>query len=456
MAIKQVTAVQAMEEITNSKVVTASVSEVQGAWLALVDTEAGRVLACAYKGECQFAALFAKKESAQSGGLNVDVMELNPNNAAVVRRYLKWTAPQAQNGKGISVAFSDWLGAAAAYAAPQFKLRQARPVLVDYAAANADILKRNFLEAVDTATWGVLELGYKEGYGANAAGLTTEEEIVKALLYGYSMIGFDCSDKIDTKIEALNADEVAGKYNQLPEEFRNAMKGSYLEADFKAGDTIVHFEPEVLQRIVLEFGEAIMHIQYIYNTYLKNTPWDIDFELRLAKPDKLMTPQELYLISNELQRNGIKMASMELDAAKAAADPEGMKVYGEIAATFGYRLSLFNADLYAAELGALAKALKGQVCFKAGNLLWLAALNVVKSQDEALVGEMQAFAGLPELTATKILPADETSCAWALAYKKLLNPEAGFAAKIKAVLAANTAAYKAEVEKAVAVVLKEL
>lgn len=456
MAIKQVTAVQAMEEITQGKVVTESVSEVQGAWLALVDTEAGRVLACAYKGECQFAALFAKKESVQSGGLNVDVMELNPNNAAVVRRCLKWTAPQAQNGKGISVAFSDWLGAAAAYAAPQFKLRQARPVLVDYAAANADILKRNFLEAVDTATWGVLELGYKEGYGANAAGLTTEEEIVKALLYGYSMIGFDCSDKIDTKIEALNADEVAGKYNQLPEEFRNAMKGSYLEADFKAGDTIVHFEPEVLQRIVLEFGEAIMHIQYIYNTYLKNTPWDIDFELRLAKPDKLMTPQELYLISNELQRNGIKMASMELDAAKAAADPEGMKVYGEIAATFGYRLSLFNADLYAAELGALAKALKGQVCFKAGNLLWLAALNVIKAQDEALVGEMQAFAGLPELTATKILPADETSCAWALAYKKLLNPEAGFAAKIKAVLAANTAAYKAEVEKAVAAVLKEL
>lgn len=456
MAIKQVTAVQAMEEITQGKVVTESVSEVQGAWLALVDTEAGRVLACVYKGECQFAALFAKKENAQSGGLNVDVMELNPNNAAVVRRCLKWTAPQAQNGKGISVAFSDWLGAAAAYAAPQFKLRQARPVLVDYAAANADILKRNFLEAVDTATWGVLELGYKEGYGANAAGLTTEEEIVKALLYGYSMIGFDCSDKIDAKIEALNADEVAGKYNQLPEEFRNAMKGSYLEADFKAGDTIVHFEPEVLQRIVLEFGEAIMHIQYIYNTYLKNTPWDIDFELRLAKPDKLMTPQELYLISNELQRNGIKMASMELDAAKAAADPEGMKVYGEIAATFGYRLSLFNADLYAAELGALAKALKGQVCFKAGNLLWLAALNVIKAQDETLVGEMQAFAGLPELTATKILPADETSCAWALAYKKLLNPEAGFAAKIKAVLAADTAAYKAEVEKAVAAVLKEL
>ena len=95
------------------------------------------------------------------------------------------------------------------------------------------------MEAVDTATWGVLELGYKEGYGANAAGLKTEEEIVKALLYGYSMIGFDCSDKIDSKIEAMTAEEVAAKYNQLPEEFRDALKGSYLEADFKAGGMVV-------------------------------------------------------------------------------------------------------------------------------------------------------------------------------------------------------------------------
>ena len=454
MAIKQVNAVQAMEEFAQGKIVPASLNEMQGAWLALADTAEGRVLVCAYKGENKAAALFAKKASGNVNGLTVDVMELNPNNAAVVRRYLKWAAPQAQNGKGISVAFSDWLGAAAAYAAPQFKLRQARPVLVDYAAANTEILKRNFLEAVDTATWGVLELGYKEGYGANAAGLTTEEEIVKALLYGYSMIGFDCSAKIDTGIESLSADEVAEKYNQLPEEFRAALKASYLEADFKAGGMVVHFEEEQLQRIVLEFGEAIMHTQYIYNTYLNNTPWDIDFELKLAKPDKLMTPQELYLISNELQRNGIKMASMELDMA--AAGEEGMQVYGEIAATFGYRLSLLNADLYAGELGALAKALKGQACFKLGNLLWLAGLNVIKAQDAELLAAMQNFAGLPEFTEAKLLPADETCRVWALAYKKLLAPEAGFAAKAKAVLNANAALYKEEVEKAVAAALKTL
>ena len=416
MAIKQVTAVQAMEEISKGKIITASLNEMQGAWIALADCEDGRVLTCAYSGECQAAALFAKKDSGKVKNITVDVMELNPNNAAVVRRYLKWTGPQAQGGKGISIAFSDWLGCAGAYAAVPFKLRQARPVLVDYAAANADILKRNFLEAVDTATWGVLELGYKEGYGANAAGLKTEEEIVKALLYGYSMIGFDCSDKIDSKIEAMTSDEVAEKYNQLPEEFRDALKGSYLEADFKAGGMVVHFELEVLQRIVLEFGEAIMHIQYIYNTYLNNLN----------------------------------------DAETAAADEEGMHVYGEIAATFGYRLSLFNADLYISDIGSTAKALKGQVCFKAGNALWLAALKVVKTGNAQLMEDMQKFADLPDFDGLKIMPAGEAGCAWANAYSKLLTPEAGFAAKIKEVLAANADAYAEEVENTVAAMLKAL
>ena len=35
MAIKQVTAVQAMEEISKGKIITASLNEMQGAWIAL-------------------------------------------------------------------------------------------------------------------------------------------------------------------------------------------------------------------------------------------------------------------------------------------------------------------------------------------------------------------------------------------------------------------------------------
>ena len=59
-----------------------------------------------------------------------------------------------------------------------FGKRQLKPVLVDFTTEDSEALQRYFVQAVDTATWGVLEEGYKEGYGANAAGLKTEEEIV--------------------------------------------------------------------------------------------------------------------------------------------------------------------------------------------------------------------------------------------------------------------------------------
>ena len=70
--------------------------------------------------------------------------------------------------------------------------------------------------------------------------------------------------------------------------------------------------------------------------------------------------------------------------------------------------------------------------------------------------DMQKFAGLPDFDGLKILPAGEEDCAWAKAYSKLLTSEAGFAGKIKEVLAANADAYAEEVENTVAAMLKAL
>ena len=191
--------------------------------------------------------------------------------------------------------------------------------------------------------------------------LKSEEDIVKALLYGYSMIGLDCSDKINLQIEKMSDAEVEKRYNDFPQEFRDAMQGSYLEANFQVGSEVIHFEPEQLRRIVLEYGEAIMHAQFIYNSYLKNTPWEIDFELLISKEGKLLSPQEHYLIANELQRNGIKFAALGLNTLdEAQLLQEMLQTHAAIADTFGYRLSFLHADLTLKDLGAVAKTLKGK------------------------------------------------------------------------------------------------
>ena len=442
MALKQLVAVTAMEKVAGS-IINKSLCEVAGGWLALAATEVGKRLVLAYQEESPLDEKFNAKQTLEKDGVKVSVMELNPNNAAVVRRFVKWAAPSACGTKGTSVGFSDWTGAADAFVTDLFAKRQLKPVLVDYTAENSAVLKRNFLEAVDTATWGVLENGYKEGYGANATGLKTEEEIVKALLYGYSMIGFDCSEKINLDLEKLTEAEVEKRYEELNEVFRAAMDASYLKAEFKVGNDVITYTPEVLHRIVMEYGEAIMHVQFIYNSYLKNTPWEIDFELALSKPGKVLTPQEHYLIANELQRNGIKLSAICLDGLlDQQALQDNLQVHCAIADTFGYRLSFCNADLTITEPAKAVKYLKNKVHFKLNNLLWLAALQLIADKNAMLMQELAAAVELPVATAAELALGTETAKAYATAYAKVLNPEQGdLHAQVKAFLAAEQTSY---------------
>lgn len=415
MALKQITVLNALQEVAGT-VINESLCEVPGGWLALVETESDKKLAFVFQENNNLSQMFKEVEkSVDIKDIHVQIMPLNANNAAVVRRFVKWAAPTACGTKGVSIGFSDWLGTADAVVTDLFSKRQLKPVLVDYTPSDSAVLGRNFLEAVDTATWGVLEAGYKEGYGANAAGLKSEEEIVKALLYGYSMIGFDCSDKINLDIEKLSDEAVNKRFNEFNDTFRAAVNASYLNAEFKVGDSKITFEETQLHRIILEYGEAIMHVQFIYNSYLKNTPWDIDFELSLSKPGKVLTVQEHYLIANELQRNGIKLAAICLEPLNEENTlAENLQVHCEIADTFGYRLSFRNADICLADPAKAVKYLKGKVHFKLNNVLWLSALEFLAEKNTALYDKVMLMAGLNK----------ESSCAAkALSYQKVLNPK---------------------------------
>ncbi len=455
MAIKQALAVAALDEAAG-RIIKPSLCEIPGGWLALVETEDGKCLARAVQGEEAAAQKWIIDGSDEVNGIQVDIMPLNANNAALVRRLVKWAAPTACGTKGTSVGFSDWLGEAGAQVSDLFIKRQLKPVLVDYTPEDSAALERNFLEAVDTATWGILEKGYKESYGANAAGLKTEEEIVKALLYGYSMIGFDCSDKINMDIEKLSAEAVAKRFEEFNETFRAALNASYLKVEFKVGNSKLSFTEEQLQRIVLEYGEAIMYVQDIYNNYLKNTPWEIDFELSLSKPGKVLTPQEHYLIANEMQRNGIKVTSVCIDPLKdSEALNANLQLHCEIADTFGYRLSFCNAE-FMEEPAVAMKALKSKVHFKLNNVLWMEAVKLIAAKDQRLFKKIAEAAGV-EAASVEAFEDIEVYKAFAMSYKKVLNPkEANLAGRVKGFLELNHESYSEAVHKTVGEFLKKL
>lgn len=427
MAIKREIAEKLMSE--KGTLIGSSFSVIPDGYLGLVDNAAGRQLAvvCGEKSEANNAWKGAEFEpAADNKKIKVGLFPLNPNNAALIRRLVSWAAPSSCGVNGISVAFSDWLGVVNSQLPNLFARKQIKPVLTDFTPEFSAALQRNFLEAMDTATWSVLSSGYKGGWAANATGLKTEEEIVKALLYGYSGIGVDCSDKIDRSIEGLSTEETEKRFGELDRDFKEAIDKSYLDAEFQVGDVKIKFEEKALHRMVLEFGQAIMFLQNMYKDYLDDTPWDLDFEVDLSRSDKPLTPQEHYFLANELKRAAVKFDTLCVNASIFEQEmKENLAYHAGIAKAFDYRMSFADAALAFDDLAAVAKNVNYRVNFKLTHVLWLAALQTVAKTDAALLKQMAERAGLAVPSAEDLTFEREAGIAFVNAYDKILGKKEG-------------------------------
>lgn len=449
MALKQVLAVEAFGQ-AGCEVIAASLCEITNGWLALVNTAAGKRLATAVKGENPLKRRQVERTENYKG-IDVEVMELVPVNAAEVRHIVKWTAPVASGVKGTSVGFTDYLNVGNAFLTELFAKKQIRPVLIDVAPETLKAAGLNLMTAMDAVTWSVLETGYKGGFGAAAAEMQVQTEnfhgfdfnadIYKALGAGYKTIGLECSDKIDLSIEKLTDEQVEKRFEQFNDVFRAAVDASYLKVEFKVGNSKVSFQPAELHRIVLEYGEAIMHIQNVYNTFLKSAPWEIDFEISISKPGKVLTPQEHCLIANELQRNSIKVAALCLDAANdAEALKENLQIHCDIAETYAYRLSIKNSDIAMPDPDAAMKALKGKVHFKANNIMWMSAVKLIAANNAGLYEKMAAAVNA-EAIAADSLCGSATAQALCKNYTQIMENSALFM-EVKNYIQTNMSAYK--------------
>ena len=427
MAIKRDIA----EKLMSGKgtLINSSFSVIPDGYLALVDNSSGRHLAvvCGEKSEWNKAWKGAEFETAdEHKKIKIGMFPLNPNNAALVRRLVGWAAPSSCGVNGVSAAFSDFLGVVNSQLPNLFVHKQIKPVLADFTPEQSAALQRNFLEVMDAATWSVLSSGYKGGWAANAAGLKTEEEIVKALLYGYSGIGVDCSDKIDRSVEELSVEESEKRFGELDKDFKEAIDKSYLDAEFQVGGVKVKFEEKALHRMVLEFGQAIMFLQNMYKDYLDDTPWDLDFEVDLSRCDKALTPQEHYFLANELKRAAVKFDTLCVNANTFKKEmEENLDYHAGIAKAFDYRMSFADAALAFDDLAAVAKSFHQRVNFKLTHVLWLAALQTVAKTDGALLQKLAERSGLKVPTPEELNFGEEAGLAFATTYDKMLGCEEG-------------------------------
>ena len=397
--------------------VSSSFSVIPDGYLGLTDDNGNRHLAvvCGEKSEWNKAWKGAEFETAdEHKKIKIGLFPLNSNNAALVRRLVGWAAPSSCGVNGISVGFSDFLGVVNSQLPNLFAHKQIKPVLVDFTPEQSAALQRNFLEAMDAATWSVLSSGYKGGWAANAAGLKTEEEIVKALLYGYR------------SVEELSVEESEKRFGELDKDFKEAIDKSYLDAEFQVGDVKVRFEEKALHRMVLEFGQAIMFLQNMYKDYLDDTPWDLDFEVDLSRCGKALTPQEHYFLANELKRAAVKFDTLCVNANTFKKEmEENLAYHAGIAKAFDYRMSFADTTPAFDDLAAVAKNFSQRVNFKLTHVLWMAVLQTVAKTDSTLLKQIAERAGLEVPSAEELSFASDKGIAFAAAYGKVLGSAEG-------------------------------
>ncbi len=231
-----------------------------------------------------------------------------------------------------------------------------------------------------------------------------EEDLVKALLYGYSSIGFDLKEQVDLSVDDLSAAEIDERYEKLPELFRSALTASYLQSEFDAEGFKLRYEEDELKRIILGYGQALMHSQYIYETYLKGSPWPLDYEADFSKVS--LSPAAHYLLAKEWERNSVKVCCVTLDAARFAADPDELEAHCRIAAFFGYRLGLLHADTALADPRKVRALLKEKVHFKLTSLIFKAVLKTMEEKEPALSEKIcRALSDGSEKTVAELSPS---------------------------------------------------
>lgn len=232
-------------------------------------------------------------------GMYYKLCEMNSTNAERARRGVRWIQPAAVGSDKAHTIY----GLPTADELINLAKQKIKPIIAPVRGQ-----EKQFREFLDQVTWTIIRNSYREdGYSVDAGLLQNEDQIVAALMLGYTQLTLDCAAKVNKDIQDMNDQQVAEKYAALPEDFRDKLEKSYLEQNFKTEETKLKYTIEKLQRIALTYAEVIVYAKYIHARYLQNTPWSVDFVVSVFDSGIKLTPHANYLIMNELDRMGARI-----------------------------------------------------------------------------------------------------------------------------------------------------
>ncbi len=333
---------------------------------------------------------------------------LSHANAAALRAALPWTAPAAL-GLRRSAGLGDRLGLATPGHLRSVCKHPFAPILAQQSIREMTRTERTPDEVMDAASWGVLQAGWRSGFGADADHLKTFEDIERCAEAGFTFFTIDPSAYVDNDADADAPAALEAKLEALPwddlETTPEAMKAAYVGPSFPVGDFEVTFTPEALARAAVKYAAAVAHTARMHRHLLaikKAEPFDLEMSV-----DETETPtsvQEHYFVAAELRRLGVPCVSLAPRFAgrmekgvdfigDADAFERDLQRHVAIARALGpYKLSLHSGSDKFSIYGLFARHAPDLFHLKTAGTSYLEALRAVSEIAPGLYREVLAFA----------------------------------------------------------------
>ncbi len=333
--------------------------------------------------------------------------ELSSNNAAVLRDRLPFLIPRTLGLKK-SAGCGDRLGLATPGHVRAIRHSTMAPIFAQQSIRENARTGRSPQIVMDDALWGVLQEGWRAGFGADADHLKSTQDIDSCAAAGFTFYTIDPGDHVDNEANNASPEVLKNKLEKLPWEDLEttwADTRSLLGKPTDPGNARLGINEEDLMRAAAKYGRVVAHTVRMYR-HLSVVMGERDFELEMSvdETETVTSPAEHIYIAHELRRLGVKWVS--LAPRYVGTFEKGVDYIGDlgefersfathlaISREFGpYKLSLHSgSDKFS--IYPIASHLAGEmVHLKTAGTSYLEALRTISLVNPRLFRDILAFA----------------------------------------------------------------
>lgn len=344
-------------------------------------------------------------EHAEIEGLNMQLVPPSPEVMAAVMELLPWTKPVSVRRRKTTFGLGDRVGLATAgqlAAAEQFEVA---PVLAQQSIRELEFIGRTFPDVVADAAFGVLQCGYRRGYGADGDHLKTIADIDTALDADMPMITLDLTDVLAPEAAEWSDAEVEQRFASVASELHELVEKQYAGKRYELagadGEPVaVTISVQEARRCALMYGKALAFSEEVDAHLKKRTGDSYDLEISVDETTFATLPSHHLFIARELERRGVQVSSLAprfVGEFQKAVDYDGdlaeferqFAVHAAIATTYGgYKISVHSGSDKFSVYPIVGRLTAGRLHVKTSGTSWLESLRTLAKTEPALYREL--------------------------------------------------------------------